>query len=200
MTVKIAAIVEGHGESEAAPVLIRRIGTSIDPGLAPVILRPLRISASKLRRPGEVERAVELAARKLEGFGGIVILLDCDWTGGCPALDAPLLLERATAARSDLPIAVVLAKQEFENWFLAAANSLRGKRGLRSDVEAPDNVEAIRGAKEWLSDRMARRYSPTQDQAALAAVLDLTEARTAPSFDKFYRDVERILLFLRGRG
>jgi hypothetical protein len=143
MTVQIAAIVEGHGECEAVPVLIRRVAAQIDPGFVPVVLPPLRIPASKLRLAAEIERAVELAARKLRGSGGIVIILDCDWSGGCPATDAPELLARATGARSDLPIAVILANKEFENWFVAAADSLHGKRGLPVDLEAPDRPEGV---------------------------------------------------------
>ena len=198
MTVQIAAIVEGHGECEAVPVLIRRVAAQIDPGFVPVVLSPLRIPASKLRLAAEIERAVELAARKLQGSGGIVIILDCDWSGGCPATDAPELLARATGARSDLPIAVILANKEFENWFLAAADSLRGKHGLPADLKAPAKPEDIRGAKEWLSRRMqSRAYSATEDQAAFTAEFDMAAARKADSFDKCYREIVRILSVLR---
>jgi len=197
MTVHIAAIVEGHGEREAVPVLIRRIATQIDPGLVPIVSPLLRIPASRLKM--QIERAVEFAARKLPGSGGIVILLDCDWLGGCPATDAPGLLGRATHVRPDLPIAVILANKEFENWFLAAATSLRGKRGLPADLRAPAKPEDVRGAKEWLSRKMqSRAYSPVEDQAALTAEFDMAAARKgADSFDKCYREIARILTVLR---
>ena len=120
--VRIAAIVEGHGECEAVPILIRRIAQTIDPGFVPKVLSPLRVPASRLLKEGETERSVEFAARKLEGRGGILIIADCDWENGCPAENGPTLLRRAVATRSDMPIAVVLAKREFEAWFLAAAN------------------------------------------------------------------------------
>ena len=73
---KIAAIVEGHGECEAVPILIRRIAQTIDPGFVPKVLSPLRVPASRLLKEGEMERSVELAARKLRGRGGIVIIVD----------------------------------------------------------------------------------------------------------------------------
>ncbi len=88
---KIAAIVEGHGECEAVSILIRRIAQTIDPGLVPRILPPLRVPASRLLKEGEMERSVDLAARKLQGRGGIVIIVDCDWENGCPAEEGPLL-------------------------------------------------------------------------------------------------------------
>jgi hypothetical protein len=196
---KIAAIVEGHGECEAVPILIRRIGLAVDPGFVPKVLPPFRVSASRLRRQGEMERTVELVARKLQGRGGIVIIVDCDWENGCPAEDGPVLLKRALATRGDLPIAVILAKREFEAWFLAAAESLRDKFGLPGNLESPGNPEGIRGAKEWLSDRMpsGRSYAETTDQPAFTAVFDMNAARRADSFDKCYREIKSMLDKLR---
>ena len=193
--VRIAAIVEGHGECEAVPILIRRIAQIIDPGFVPKVLPPLRVPASRLMKEGEMERSVDLAARKLRGQGGIIILLDCDWDDGCPAMDGPALLERAMHVRRDLPIAVILAKREFEAWFLASAESLRGKHGLPNDLESPAEPEDIRGAKEYLSDKMpqGRSYAETTDQPAFATLFDMNMARRADSFDKCYRAIEGML-------
>jgi len=197
--VRIAAIVEGHGECEAVPILIRRIAETIDPGFVPRVLPPLRVPASRLLKEGEMERSVDLAARKLQGRGGIVIIVDCDWEDGCPAEDGPMLLKRSVAARGDLPIAVVLAKREFEAWFLAAAESLRGKNGLPANLESPADPEDVRGAKEWLSNRMppGRSYAETTDQPAFTETFDMNAARHSNSFDKCYRDVKSMLEQLR---
>jgi hypothetical protein len=194
---RIASIVEGHGECEAVPILVRRIAQTLDPGLVPHVHPVIRVPASKLVKQGEIERAIELAARKNAGQGGILVLLDCD--DGCPAETGPTLLQRAVTARSDLPISVVLAKREFEAWFLAAAESLRGKRGLAADLVAPDNPEDVRGAKEWLTDRMPRglSYSESSDQPALTTVFDMDAARRADSFDKCHREIIRLLTQLR---
>jgi hypothetical protein len=197
--VRIAAIVEGHGECEAVPILIRRIAQTIDLEFVPRILPPLRIPASRLLKQGEMERSLDFAARKLEGRGGIVIIVDCDWENCCPAEEGPLLLKRALATRGDVPIAVVLAKREFEAWFLAATESLRGKFGLPGNLESPAYPESIRGAKEWLTDKMppGRAYAETTDQPAFAAVFDMNTARRADSFDKCYRDIKNMLEQLR---
>ncbi len=197
--VRVAAIVEGHGECEAVPILVRRIAQTIDPGFVPRILPPLRIPASRLLKQGEMERSLDFAARKLEGRGGIVIIVDCDWENCCPAEEGPLLLRRAVATRSDMPIVVVFAKREFEAWFLAAAESLRGKFGLPGDLESPAHPESIRGAKEWLTEKMplGRAYAETTDQPAFAAVFDMGAARRADSFDKCYRDIKNMLEQLR---
>lgn len=196
--IRLGLIVEGHGDVEAAPILVRRIAAEVLPGVALDVGRPIRIGRQKLIRPDELERAVELAARKLGGDGGIVILVDAD--DSCPGELGPALLERARAIRSDLPISVVLAKREFEAWFLAAAASLRGNRSLSEHLEPPEDSEAVRGAKEWLGRHMAgdRSYRETRDQAALAARMDLGAARSAPSFDKWCRDLEALLSQLSG--
>jgi len=194
---RLASIVEGHGELEAVPILIRRIAQTLDPALVPEVHPIIRVPAAKLIRPGEIERAVQFTARAIAGQGGILVLLDCD--DGCPAHDGPALLARAQRARPDVPVSVVLAKREFEAWFLAAAISLRGQRGLPSNLMPPSDPEAIRGAKEWLQDRMApgRSYTVATDQPALAATFDLQAARRADSFDKCHREVVRLLDQLR---
>jgi hypothetical protein len=194
---RIASIVEGHGECEAVPILVRRIARTLDPSLVPVVDPVLRVPASRLVQQGEIERAIELAARKNAGQGGIFVLLDCD--DGCPAEQGPALLQRALKARSDLPVSVVFAKREFEAWFLAAAESLRGQRGLPADLTGPPDPEAVRGAKEWLQDRMprGRSYAESSDQPALTAVFDMNAARRAGSFDKCHREISRLLQLLR---
>ncbi len=199
--IRVIPIVEGHGECEAVPILIRRIALQIDPGFVPRVLPPLRIPANRLVKAGELERSVEFAARKLQGYGGILILIDCDWKDGCPAKDGPELLKRTAAVRRDLPISVILAKQEFEAWFLAAAVSLRGKRGLPDDLVPPGDPESIRGAKGWLSSKMlpGHSYAETTDQPALTQIFDMHIARQVNSFDKCYRDTKRILEILRNR-
>ncbi|MCE2393317.1 DUF4276 family protein [Candidatus Poribacteria bacterium] len=165
-----------------------------------VIPEPIRTSRSKIVRKGELERRVELAAQKIKGQGAILILIDSD--DDCPAKLGPELVCRASEARSDLPIAVVLAKCEFEAWFLAAAESLRGYKGLKNDLTSPHNPEEIRGAKEWLGQRMEgnRKYSPTADQPALTASFDLDQARYADSFDKCYRAIAHLLDELQKAG
>ena len=197
MTVQIGCIVEGHGEVKAVPILIRRVAASLYPELPIGRLNPIRVSRSKVIQEGELERAVEFAARKIGGRGAIFILLDSD--DDCPAQLGPELLRRALQARGDLPIAVVLAKREFEAWFLAAAESLRGYKELKNDLEPPNNPEEIRDAKGWLNQRMkgTRTYRPTVDQPGLTDRFDFDQARHVDSFDKCYRDIARLLDELR---
>ncbi|MBS0261341.1 MAG: DUF4276 family protein [Planctomycetes bacterium] len=194
---QVACIVEGHGEVPAVPELVRRIARDLDPSLAIQIPPPLRIPRSKLVQTGEIERAVEFAARKTGGTGAVLVLLDSD--DDCPAQLGPALLSRAKAARRDIPLAVVLAHREYEAWFLASAESLRGRRRLPADLSAPPAPESIRDTKGWLSNHMPGKlkYQETVDQAALTAIFDFTLARRCRSFDKCYRDITSLLSQLR---
>jgi len=91
-------------------------------------------------------------------------------------------------------VSIIIPQTEFENLFLAAAGSLAGKRGLQDDILAPEHPETIRNAKGWLSDNMVsgRAYSPTLDQAAFAASMELAAARRCRSFNRLYREIERL--------
>ena len=197
MTVKIGCIVEGQGDVAAVPLLIRRIAGALYPELAIDTPRPIRVHRNQVVQPDKLEQEIELAARRIGEQGAIFIILDSD--EDCPAELGPELLRRASQAHSDLPIAVVIAKNEFEAWFLAAAESIRGRRGLRNDIQSPDDPEAIRDAKGWLSNRMeeGRKYHEKRDQPALTDGFDLEQARRADSFDKCYRDIVRLLSELR---
>lgn len=187
---KLGILVEGHGEHYAAPILVRRIAASL--GVADVTPTVIRQPRTMILKPGELERAVILLGNKVGERGAVLVLIDADDDAACEL--APELLRRARAARSDRPIGVVLAVREYEAWLLTAASSLRGKRGLPADLEAPAMPEAIRDAKGWLGQRMPRGYSPTADQPALTGLFDLELARSSPSFDKLVRELTRLLL------
>jgi hypothetical protein len=191
--IKIGLVVEGHGDVKAAPILFRRIGSDIDPTVRLDVQQPIRRPRSSLVLPaGELGRAVELAALKARPRGGVFVLVDSD--DDCPATLAPLLLACAESAGMGLPVYVILPQREFEGWFLAAAESIRGKRGLPTDLAPPQNPEEIRDAKGWLRERMRGHvYSETIDQPALAAIFDLNQARAAKSFDKCYRDLRLLI-------
>jgi hypothetical protein len=191
MVRRVACVVEGHGDVEALPVLVRRVASAIH---RPVhVLPPIRVKRQRVVKENELERAVDLASRKCGPGGRVLIVLDAD--EDCPATLAPSLLKRARSARSDREVRVVLARREFEAWFVAAAESLAGARGLRATLEPPLHPEEIRSPKAWLSEAMIseRSYREVLDQPALAGVMDLQQARRAPSFDKFWRDVESLL-------
>lgn len=184
-TLLIVPIVEGHGEVEALPLLIRRIFTEFRTEVSPLVNYPIRVSAGSFLRDSDYfHKYVTLAAAKAAQDGGLVlILLDCE--DQCPSKLGPLLLVKAQAVRIDIRCVIVLACREYETWFLAAADSLKGCAGLPPTMKAPSNPESIRGAKEWLGKQMPRGYDPISHQAKLTSHFDLGQARAIPSFDRF---------------
>jgi hypothetical protein len=196
MVFRIVPIVEGYGEVSAVPELFRRMILELNLGV-PIVARPIRQTRGSLLKQGGIENAVGLAAIEMGESGAIFILLDSE--GQCPAELAAQLLERARSARGDKRTSVVLAHQEFEAWFLASASSLRGLRGLSSDITNHDNPESVQDCKKWLESWLppASKYSETTDQVALTATFDMTLARRAPSFDKLWREIEAICQYAR---
>jgi len=189
--VKLGLIVEGHGEVVAVPVLVRRLAAELDLTTAFEIVPPFRLARGKLVKQSELERAVELMARKVGPGGPLLILLDAD--DDCPASLGTQLRGWAEAARADRSIAVVVAAREFEAWFIAAVGSLGGVCGIPSGLAAPPDPEAIRDAKGWLALRASSGYAPTADQVVLATRFDWTAARQLRSFDKLLRELRRLL-------
>jgi len=193
LTIPWGLIVEGHGETDALPLLLRRLIPN-DAFSNFVLHPPIRRPRSSLILPGDIENLVSILRRRIGRPGVILILLDTN--GSLPCEDGPALFNRCKQAVSDIPISVVLANQEFECWFLGALESLRNIRGIREDVISFVNPESIRDAKGRLSNLMTgmRTYKPTVDQAALTAKFDIEVSRSrCPSLDKLIRDVNHLI-------
>jgi len=185
-------IVEGHGDVEAVPLLLRRVFHEHLERTGIEVLRSIRVPKTKLLRVGELERAVELAARQIQHGDAVIILIDAD--DDCPAELAPKLLSRAKETRPDRDIRVILANKEYEAWFIAAAESIAGRRSLRADLVPHHDPETIQDAKRWLTthSRPGTAYRETLDQPALTQVFDIERARKSPSFDKLCRDLSTL--------
>lgn len=187
----VGCIVEGHGEVQALPVLLRRMIAELRIDTTLEIVHVHRVTRMRVVLPGELERALDIVTSRVGRHGRILILLDAE--RDCPKALAPHLLERVRRARPDMRAAVVLAALEFENWFLAALGSLGGVRGLPTKLNDIPEPESVRGAKERLRVLSNQNYTPKIDQAALAARIHLGSARKAPSFDKLCREVVHLL-------
>lgn len=177
----IVPIVEGDGETEAVPVLLRRVLDDMERWHVGVT-RPLNAhGAGNLTKRGGVERFVQLARLQC-GCCGVLVLLDAE--GGCALRMARDLATRVRAVCGGSPAAVVCACREYEAWFPASLHTLTGVRlggrpGLVADTSYGGDVEALTGVKGWLSRHFpaGRAYKETLDQAPMTARIDLREAR-----------------------
>lgn len=192
----IVALVEGDGELDAVPALVRRI-------LWERLLR-YDISAKKPKAAGgkpdllkRFERFLQYAL--LDGCDAILVLVDADEE--CPFQQAPNLAVRAAALNLNVPVAIVYARSEYETWFISSLSectgeSIRSRLGIPASVNAPEDVEDIRSAKGWLEHHMPndRGYKETEDQAPLThhIDLDLTHSRSR-SFRRFCHAVDELV-------
>jgi len=191
----VQPIVEGHGDVQAVPVLLRRL--LAEAGVFNIgVGRAIRRRLSELHSEIGVQKAVRLALLQPE-CACVLFLFDSE--DSCPKELAPQILGWARQVAGSTPCYVVLAHREYETWFLAAIESVRGKCGIRDDATLLPDCERRRGAKEALEDYMPRNYSyhETTDQARLTAVFDMALAYgRSRSFRQMVQSVGDIVMAL----
>ncbi len=127
MNDRLYVLVEGNGELEAAPALIRRL---INEYHKPSKF-DLSIKARSAKGNGNITRHLE---RMLAGFAGLadckalLILLDAEKDHClCPPKFARELAARVEAQHLRFPVAIVCACCEYESWFLVSLKTIADK-------------------------------------------------------------------------
>lgn len=189
---------EGHGETWALPLLVRKILRE-KTGNSPLSLQsPALRTVHPVRWNGEKEAAdftewhkrVELAAYKSKR-GAVLAVFDGDFKFYPPGSSSPFCA--ATAARalaveankagagSICSLAVVFACVEYETWLIAGVESLAGKPfpdgrvGLPSGTVFPSGDPESHG-KRWIEKKWPG-YKPAIHQKELTELLDLNVVR-----------------------
>lgn len=188
---RVAPIVEGHGEQEAVRILLTRIWIEVLGGEYLEVLKPIRQPRSKLVRKQELTRAINLAMLKLGASTSndpslVLVMLDAD--DDLPCVLGPDLLTIAHESRRDADISCVVVNVEYETWFVASAESLTKYLEVGDIPAAPEDQ---RCGKAWIEKRYrGAKYSETVDQPAMTAAMDLERCRSrSPSFDKLCREL-----------
>jgi hypothetical protein len=168
----VAPIVEGHGDVQAVPVLLRKIDPTIQ------IARAVRFPRSKLIKPEELLRAAAIAAANIVDRGAILLLIDAD--DDCAARLGPELEGYLNARFPNHLCRVVLAVQEFEAWIVGGDEAY--------GIENADEIGRLKGRIE---ERNGGVYKETVDQTRLIAVADLVRVRQrSRSFRRLVKIVE----------
>ncbi len=196
---RIAPIVEGHGDYQAVRTLLARIWVELLGGEYVDVIRPIRQPRSKLVKKDELQKAVNLAISKLGNPSLppapplVLVLIDADKELPCEL--GPKLLGFARESRPDADLSCVIANIEYETWFVASTESLGDYLNLPSGEAIPENPETHRLGKSWIEARFkGTKYSETVDQPAMTANIDLSLCRRrSPSFDKLCRELEKRL-------
>lgn len=188
----LVPVVEGYGEVEAFPKLLSRLLRQarvydLHVGQAHRRHRSELVNEDKLRRIIEV-------ARSEPGCQGIFVLFDAD--DDCPKELREKVEPWAVDAARGVPCRLTVPNREFEAWFLAAMESLRGHKGISANATFDAEPEAPRNAKKELERRMAARvYKERTDQVVLAERFDLAAAhRRSRSFRRMVKVFGEVLV------
>lgn len=196
----LVPVVEGDGEVEAVPVLIRRL-LALRERFEFQVARPKNAhGCGNLTKAGGIERFVELAFRERQ-CAGVLVLMDTDEKNVCPVEMAKEFTERIRLRGVRHPVAIVLAKREYEAWFLASIETIVGKDingrpGLPQTVRFDRDVEELRGVKGWISRNLpgTRIYKETEDQAPMTEHIDLSLAASrSRSFQRFCNSIDDLI-------
>ena len=178
---KIVPIVEGPGEVEAVPALLWKL-------LAEQGRYDLQIETPQnahgggnLTRPGGIERFIQNAWTKRD-CGAVLVLVDADEQ--CPVELAADFSRRILALGVRFPVVIVIAKCEYETWFLASLETiagfpLDGGYGLPVGLVYSGEVEDRVGVKGWITRQFpdGRIYKETIHQSAMTKLIDPERVR-----------------------
>ena len=144
------------------------------------------------------QAAIALHATDRTDFRRLLLLM-IDTEGhreNCPKTKAPELAKWAREERSDAAteIACVLPNVMFETWFAAAAESLRGRNDLPTDLPKPEDPEREGLGKPWVKKHLPRKYKETVDQPRFVGHMSLTECSgSSRSFRKLVKELQQRL-------
>ena len=192
----IVPVVEGPGDTAALPQLLGRI-------LSQMYDRPDVMVAQGKTRVVTAQNRSNLE-KYLEKFLGhalnkpdcaaILVLVDAD--DDCPVTVSQQLTQRCEQIGTTVPIQVVYAHREYESWFLASLDTIRGRHGIPETATLAGGVEAVANPKNWLSNRMptGQAYKETTHQASFSSAIDLDLARqNSRSFRRLCHALEQLL-------
>jgi len=202
----LVPIIEGDGEVSALPLLLRRLSQEVYQEYDLHIARPKNAhGCGNLTAPDQIERFVAYALSEPE-CDGVLVLIDNDAVRGlvdsnvldddCAPAFAHYLATRIQAIHPAKPVAIVVARWEYETWFLASLETVGAIVGVPEGMIYEGNVEAERSAKGWIGRRLppGRKYSETRDQARMTAYLNLeSAAHRSRSFRRLRHALEQLI-------
>lgn len=191
----IKPIVEGHGEVEALPVLLRRIAGECFGVWDVPLLHPGRYPAGRLLRKenGSWVAGPDFpkAGQHARNQGATCILALLDLDDGCPKEVHDALIPVLANATGMAPSCLVFAKREYEAWFLASAETLED-----NVLPYPGDPEDVRGAKCALESHLQLEfpYDERTDQPRYSSRVKLAAVyERSRSFRKLIKDYRRLL-------
>ena len=113
----------------------------------------------------------------------------------CATELAKQICGRCQTVGVSVPIAVVCAVREYEAWFLANLDTIRGASASDKVVVYEGDPEVLADVKEWITQQMpqGRAYKPTIDQVKMSSLVDTPTAHAnSRSFRRLCHAVEEL--------
>ncbi|MDO7877296.1 DUF4276 family protein [Hymenobacter sp. ASUV-10] len=187
-------LVEGEGDIQAAPILLRRL-LHEEYGRYEWQVEPkhtMKVWGLAKLRSRLADFIEHLRGKRCDGA---LILLDLE--DQLPCEEAPALAEEIAALRPlPFPVVIVFAYREYEAWLLASLASIAAQSAHFPDgLSYEENPEGKRNAKKELEVRMPAlvKYKEVLHQAEFTKYLDFEQARRAPSFQRLERAMQELL-------
>lgn len=187
---KIHLVVEGPGDKEAVPLLVRRILLAHD------------LHHVQLTTP-QVSGGIQTARKRFVDYWPYALMNECpilwvlDCEDSCVVAEAKTFEQTLNAlARHDAqPTKFAFFHSEMETLFLAEEKALRSFYALKPEIQIPPQAISRRNAKGEISNLLPanRGYKETTDQAKIAARLDLGRCR---EISRDFRHLEKAVLTL----
>jgi hypothetical protein len=215
---RLVLIGEGHGETSALPVLVKKCLSEKGQALPVFVDKDvIRLPSSRVFRrhegtdqPDLAEwlKAVTIGVRRQDTVA-VLAIYDGDlrfFPPGSQIRFCAARVAKALAAKGKeigagraFSLSVVFACVEYETWLVAGIESLRGRPTADGRLLIPKTAtfpsgEAESHAKRWL-ERNCPDYRPNRDQSALTELLDLSCVRSKKlrSFRRFEHALEQLI-------
>jgi hypothetical protein len=196
VTKALHLIVEGSGEKEAAPLLIRRFLHDHYQLFDCVIGETYNARGRyNLLKQGGLESFLNLA-RGAPNCAGAIVLLDVEREHrDCPPSLAYSLAQRTKKLNLRFPVVIVCAACEYESWFLLNLHTIAPKF-LTPNVKYEGDSERECGSKGWLTRNMPEgsAYNETAHQPRMTALIDIQHTlQQSRSFRRLGHALQQLL-------
>lgn len=192
----IIPIVEGEGEVAALPELLYRILYQMH-GRHDVLVGWGKSGVVNAKGRDTLENNLAKFlhhAQNKPDSAAILILVDAD--NDCPVIKANELAYKGRQINAAIPIEVVYAHREYESWFLASWDTVKGSLGLEDTLSPSNAVENVADPKQWITNLMpqGQSYKPTKNQSLCSTAIDLDLAhQNSRSFRRLCHALELLV-------
>lgn len=179
----LGVVVEGRADVALSDFVRRYLAEAGHTGIGVASAIRANDRGQLLRKEGQLEKLVYLAATKEDAIG-VLVFFDADKDPACEL--GPETLARVESRHPKIRIRICAAVRNIENWIMASAETTVEQNPL-DDPEGPGAIQALKEAYK------PRSYNKPAHQPSLLAKIDFDLARQrCPSLDRVLRILDEI--------